>query len=221
MIKNIHKYNNFLIFKQVESVDFDNLLPTTYNNLFYTKSDFVKMLKQVLDFYYDEFNIKFLGFGAEGDAFKIDSKDGTKVLKITNNEKEACAVEKIRKYNITGLVDYYDVRRIVDTSDIYFVLYSILMENVEPLNNLEKTVWTFMRGYFFDLKYSEKNRNYLSINGKDLNYNEFIKNNNIDKLKTVYETYKKHREKRASLKEIAKTSFESVPALIVPIIIIG
>ena len=49
-------------------------------------------------------------------------------------------------------VDYYDVRKIVDTSKVYPNLYSILMESVEPLSDIEKSVWSFLRGYFFELR---------------------------------------------------------------------
>ena len=85
------------ICKVVESNDAINI-PSTYNNLFYTKSGFLKMLRQVTNFYYDEFGIEFLGSGAEGNAFEIKSKDETKVLKICNSSNEAYSIEKVRKF---------------------------------------------------------------------------------------------------------------------------
>ena len=179
--------------KVTESVDLDKILPLRYNNLFYTRKDFLEMLRQILAFYYDEFGIKFIGSGAEGDAFRVISKDQTKVLKITSNNKEALSVEKARKYNIPGLVDYYDVRKVIDSSDVYFDLYAILMESVEPLNELEKTVWTFLRGYFFNFKEFEKT-NYLMIPGAKANYKQFLQTNSFERLKNVYNKYKTNRE---------------------------
>lgn len=176
-----------------ESVNLNHILPQKFNNLFYTRKDFLKMLKQILAFYYDEFGIKFIGSGAEGDAFRVVSKDQTKVLKITTNNKEALSVEKARKYNIPGLVDYYDVRKVIDSADVYFDLYAILMESVEPLNNLEKTVWTFLRGYFLNFKEFEKT-NYLMIPGAKANYKQFLQTNSIERLNEVYDKYKTTRK---------------------------
>jgi len=176
-----------------ESVDLDHILPQKFNNLYYTRKDFLEMLKQILAFYYDEFGIKFIGSGAEGDAFNVISKDQTKVLKITTNNKEALSVEKARKYHIPGLVDYYDVRKVIDKSDVYFDLYAILMESVEPLNDLEKTVWTFLRGYFFNFKEFE-DTSYLTIPGAKANYKKFLLTNSIERLNDVYNKYKINRD---------------------------
>lgn len=180
-------------FKTYELVKFEDIFSKGYNNLYYTKTDFMKMLNQVLDYYYDEFGIEFLGYGAEGDAFKVKSKDSTKVLKITKEKREASAIEKVRKIHINGLVDYYDVRRIIDVDDIYFELYVIIMENAEKLNEIEQSVWNFLRGYFFDLRKFKKS-NYLIVPGDKINYDEFLEINNIDRLNSIYEKYIQNRD---------------------------
>jgi hypothetical protein len=188
----ITKYNNFL--NELKNTDqIDNLNLKEHNYQLYTKEDFIKVLKTVVNFYYDEFGIEFLGSGAEGNAFKITSKDDSKVLKITTNQQEANGVETVRKFNIRGLVDYYDVREIVDISNIYPVTYSILMENVEPLNNLEKTVWTFLRGFFFDFRNFEKNM-YFTVPAYKINFKKFLEDNSLERLEQTYLKYKNHRE---------------------------
>lgn len=181
----IHTYN--------ELVDYNALLNRSFNNLFYTKTDFIKMLKQVINFYYDEFGITFLGHGAEGDTFKITSKDNTKVLKLTKNKREAFAIEKVRNYKISGVVDYYDVRRIIDNTDIYFEIFAILMDNVELLNDMEKSVWSFLRGYFFNLKEFQETT-YLQVLGPSINYKRFLEINSLERLNITYKMYKKYRE---------------------------
>ena len=187
MTSKIHKYRNFL-----ESID-PSIMPEVYNKLTYTKKDFLEMLNQVVYFYYDEYGINFLGYGAEGNTFRITSKDQTKVLKITKREDEASEITKIRKFNITGLVDYYDVRQIIDIEDIYMTTYSILMENLQPLTDLEKNVWSFLRGYFFDLRETSNKINLVVI-GDKINYDKFIKKNNLDRLNKIYNKFKTHRK---------------------------
>ena len=179
-------------FKLFELFDLDTIVPKGPNNLFYTRKDFIKMLGQVIDFYYDEIGIEFLGSGAEGNAYRIKSKDGTKVLKITKDIRETSTIDKIRKYIIPGLVNYYDVRRIIDSSDIYFTIYSIIMENVKPLNDMEKSVWTFLRGYFFDFKEFKKS-DFLTVPGDKMNYSQFIKTNSLDRLNDIYNQYKNQK----------------------------
>lgn len=186
------------ICKVVESNDAINI-PSTYNNLFYTKSGFLKMLRQVTNFYYDEFGIEFLGSGAEGNAFEIKSKDETKVLKICNSSNEAYSIEKVRKYNFPELVDYYDVREIVDKSGVYPKNYAILMESVKPLSDLEKTVWSFLRGYFFDLRSFNSSTmfsNFLVVYGDNIDYNTFKKEHTIAKLNSLYSKYRENRKLR-------------------------
>ena len=192
-MNNLHRYKNYINVSKFESINSD-LLPSKYNNLFYTKTDFLKMLDQVLYFYYDEYGIKFLGYGAEGNAFRVKSKDGTKVLKLTKREDEASEITKVRKHHISGLVDYYDVRQVIDIDDVYVTIYSILMEKLDNLDYLEKTVWSFLRGYFFNLR-EFSNKINLVVDGTNIDYNKFLKTNNIERLNNIYEKFRNHRKK--------------------------
>ena len=67
------------------------------------------------------------------------------------------------------------------------------MESVEPLNDIEKSVWTFLRGHFFDFNEFKKS-DFLVVPGDKMNYSQFIKTNGLDRLNDVYNQYKNQKD---------------------------
>jgi len=72
-------------------------------------------------------SLKALGVGTRGTAFDVGNG---KVLKLTNDEKEAGAASVLVGKNIKNIVNFYAVKRLKDTP--YFV---ILQEKLEPLSS--------------------------------------------------------------------------------------
>lgn len=142
-----------------------------YNQL--DNSEVLKIIKDVVDFYYDEKDIKFIGRGAYGSVY--ETSDKSKVLKLTTDAKEVKRAEKFRKINTKCVVDYYDIRQIKifrDGEEMNMKLWAMILEKVEPLNKIEKSIWKVFSGIilggvfygFTDNDYREGNK--FFINGE-------------------------------------------------------
>ena len=132
--------------------------PAKYN---IDKSASLSIIKQVVNFYYDEKNIKFLGKGYFGSVYQ--TSDEKKVLKITRDIREVMRAEKFRQINPKGIVDYYDVREIkINRGNIFKPeLWCIILEKVEPLNFYEKEIWRLFGDILeYNIKPTDKNLNF-------------------------------------------------------------
>jgi len=107
------------------------------NELEITEEDSEQIYNQVANFYKENSRLSFLGSGSFGSAFSLDDK----VLKITTDKNEVDNIEYLRKKNFAGIVSYYDIRKINlsinGRPSREKNLYSIIMDKVQPLNEIE------------------------------------------------------------------------------------
>lgn len=162
---------------------FDDITNISKSNYKFKKSNILSIIKQVVDFYYDEKDIKFIGSGFYGSVYQ--TSDETKVLKITTDAKEVKKAERLRKINVPGVVDYYDVREInvYDSKERLrsYGLWSIILEKVYPLKEFEKSVWDSFEPYL-------KNE-ISSTTGNYKEYNKFYNNDGTIDNKLPYNVY--------------------------------
>ena len=103
-----------------------------------------KITKIIKELGYDEFTyINKGGFG-----IVLDVGDD-KVVKLTSDEDEAMNSNLLRKYNTKYIVNYYDVREVVEDQclplKVFYGeehLYSVVMDKIEPFDDIEKYIFT-------------------------------------------------------------------------------
>ena len=134
-----------------------------------------QIIREVANFYYQKTGIEYIASGAFGDAFLL-SKDNTRVLKVTDDFDEALNADILRRLNIKGIVEYYDVREIIVNDESKG--YAILMEKLDKPTNIEKKAFQLIKDtllsedgttglnldYRGSLGTSEKYRNFLKLN---------------------------------------------------------
>jgi hypothetical protein len=80
--------------------------------------------------------ISYAGRGLNGIAFVVD---GTKILKLTQDEDEIKGIEKIVGKEIPGIVNYYGYEYYPE-----YNIYGILMDKANPISKIEKDIYTTM-----------------------------------------------------------------------------
>jgi hypothetical protein len=80
--------------------------------------------------------ISYAGRGYYGIAFVAD---GTKILKLTQDEDEIKGIEKIVGKEIPGIVNYYGYEYYPE-----YNIYGILMDKAKPISKTEKDIYTTM-----------------------------------------------------------------------------
>jgi hypothetical protein len=80
--------------------------------------------------------ISYAGRGLNGIAFVVD---GTKILKLTQDEDEIKGIEKIVGKEIPGIVNYYGYEYYPE-----YNIYGILMDKAKPISKTEKDIYTTM-----------------------------------------------------------------------------
>ena len=80
--------------------------------------------------------ISYAGRGLNGIAFVAD---GTKILKLTQDEDEIKGIEKIVGKKIPGIVNYYGYEYYPE-----YNIYGILMDKAKPISKTEKDIYTTM-----------------------------------------------------------------------------
>jgi len=80
--------------------------------------------------------ISYAGRGLNGIAFVAD---GTKILKLTQDEDEIKGIEKIIGKEIPGIVNYYGYEYYPE-----YNIYGILMDKAKPISKTEKDIYTTM-----------------------------------------------------------------------------
>ena len=80
--------------------------------------------------------ISYAGRGYYGIAFVAD---GTKILKLTQDEDEIKGIEKIVGKEIPGIVNYYGYEYYPE-----YNIYGILMDKAKPISKIEKDIYTTM-----------------------------------------------------------------------------
>jgi len=145
-----------------------------------------RIIREVANFYYQKTGVEYIASGAFGDAFLL-SKDNTKVLKVTDDSDEALNADILRKLNIKGIVEYYDVREIIVNGESKG-LYSILMERLKKPTNLEKRAFSLIK----DTLLSDDGTNGLNLDyrgglGTSEKYRLFLKLNPPEKIEEFIE----------------------------------
>jgi hypothetical protein len=80
--------------------------------------------------------ISYIGRGYYGIAFVAD---GTKILKLTQDQDEIKGIEKIVGKEIPGIVNYYGYEYYPE-----YNIYGILMDKAKPISKIEKDIYTTM-----------------------------------------------------------------------------
>jgi hypothetical protein len=80
--------------------------------------------------------ISYAGRGLNGIAFVAD---GTKILKLTQDEDEIEGIQKIVGKEIPGIVNYYGYEYYPE-----YNIYGILMDKAKPISKTEKDIYTTM-----------------------------------------------------------------------------
>jgi hypothetical protein len=89
--------------------------------------------------------ISYAGRGYYGIAFVAD---GTKILKLTQDEDEIKGIEKIVGKEIPGIVNYYGYEYYPENN-----IYGILMDKAKPISKIEKDIYTTM--FYMGANYSD------------------------------------------------------------------
>lgn len=89
--------------------------------------------------------ISYAGRGYYGIAFVAD---GTKILKLTQDEDEIKGIEKIVGKEIPGIVNYYGYEYYPE-----YNIYGILMDKAKPISKIEKDIYTTM--FYMGANYSD------------------------------------------------------------------
>jgi hypothetical protein len=89
--------------------------------------------------------ISYVGRGLNGIAFVAD---GTKILKLTQDEDEIEGIQKIVGKEIPGIVNYYGYEYYPE-----YNIYGILMDKAKPISKTEKHIYTTM--FFEGANYSD------------------------------------------------------------------
>jgi hypothetical protein len=89
--------------------------------------------------------ISYAGRGYYGIAFVAD---GTKILKLTQDEDEIKGIEKIVGKEIPGIVNYYGYEYYPE-----YNIYGILMDKAKPISKTEKDIYTTM--FYMGANYSD------------------------------------------------------------------
>ena len=89
--------------------------------------------------------ISYAGRGYYGIAFVAD---GTKILKLTQDEDEIKGIEKIVGKEIPGIVNYYGYEYYPK-----YNIYGILMDKAKPISKTEKDIYTTM--FYMGANYSD------------------------------------------------------------------
>jgi hypothetical protein len=113
----------------------------------------------------------FLGSGSYGSVFLLKSG---KVLKITSDRSEIRVIVRLVKKLTKYLINYYDVREIVD-EDKSMRIYAMIMDKITPVKGDERQVCTYVENLFFMLPpdYNEKMESSIKeklINKTELKY---------------------------------------------------
>lgn len=93
----------------------------------------------------------FLGAGGWGSAFELK---GGRVLKITEDVKEATVAWRLSKKPVTKyLVNYYDVREITLKNFYYpnhprLTVYAIILDKIKTLRGMERGIWASYEIFF-------------------------------------------------------------------------
>jgi len=182
-------------FKLFEYINYSNRREYDFSlsdKLGITKEESEEIYNKVAEFYMDNPNISFLGSGSYGSVFSLDDK----VLKITTDDQEIESVEYLRKKIIHGIVDYYDIRKInLYINDELYIerdLFAIIMDKVEPLDNVELECYRIL----YRIGYIDKNDNLsftYTLNHEyigETSPKNFRKLNDGSRAKIIYEIIK-------------------------------
>jgi len=113
--------------------------------------DYKKIIDIIANWYYDEYNLTFLGSGSYGSVFRVNNEKNI-ALKITSDQTEANNVSYLsKKINVKGIVDYYDIRQfdIYENDRLLETVYSILMEKLYNLADIELNIYKYLLSYYF------------------------------------------------------------------------
>lgn len=119
-----------------------------------TEEQFEAIVEKIADWYYDNYHITFIGSGAFGTAFRINNEEN-KVLKVTTDEKEASNISfLVKKSGVKGIVDYYDIHQVnvFDNNEHITTVYSIIMEKLYSISNIESDIFMFLFQKYFKNK---------------------------------------------------------------------
>lgn len=169
------------------------------------EENYEKIIDKIAGWYYDNYDITFLGSGTFGSAFRINNEED-RVLKITTDKKEAANVSYlVKKNNVKGVAEYYDIHQV----DVYFNnkllidVYSIIMERLYSISVEEADIFMFLFNNYFktgnnkNFKYKDISKIFIDCSWKEfqeLNPNridEFVNlhiNNICFKKLNIYDT---------------------------------
>jgi hypothetical protein len=141
-------------------------------------------------------NIKiteYLGSGVMGYAFSTNLNT---IIKITTDDFEAINSQYLINNKLKNFAKYYWVYKInildyIETDDNEIIenkfIYILNMEKLKMLNETEKEITWLLNKRFFE---SKKDKYLVGFFVNDFKYDEFIKINDLNKLKILYEHIK-------------------------------
>lgn len=185
---------------------------------------YIRIVDKVADWYYDNYNISFLGSGAYGTAFRINNEDN-KVLKITTDENEASNVSYlVKKSGVKGIVDYYDIHQVdvIENGEELITVYSIIMEKLYKISDMESgTFMLLFRNYFKNN--SDIVNLYEGFSRKDIGctFREFKKlnPNNVNKFIDRHSNdYYIERYNTEEVKELANVYYKDIMDMVESVI---
>lgn len=119
-----------------------------------SEDQYEQIIDKVASWYYDEYHITFLGSGSYGSAFRINNTDN-RVLKITTDHNEAANISYlVKKVNVKGIVEYHDIHkvRVYVDGEIVATVYSVIMEKLYDISDMESTVYRLLFNEYFKNK---------------------------------------------------------------------
>jgi hypothetical protein len=181
-----------------------------------TPDEYKKIIDNVADWYYDNYNLTFLGSGTYGSAFRINNEEN-RVLKITTDLNEAANVSYlVKKVNVKGIAEYYDIHQVdvYSNNEFLVTVYSIIMEKLYSITNVEEHVYMFLLDNYFknskgeNFKYKTLSKERIGCNWnefQEINPNrveEFIDNNKDDRRLRMLDIYE--------IKSLANIYYEDI-----------
>jgi hypothetical protein len=160
-------------------------------------------------------NIKiteYLGSGVMGYAFSTNLNT---VIKITIDDFEAINSQYLINNKLKNFAKYYWVYKInildyIETTDTEIIenkfIYILNMEKLKMLNDKEKEIVWLLNRRFFE---SKKDKYLVGFFVNDFKYNDFVKINDLDKLKLLYKNIKTNNINKSHHFELSDKTVKS------------
>ena len=189
------------------------------------QDQYVRIVDKIADWYYDNYNISFLGSGAYGTAFRINNEEN-RVLKITTDENEAANVSYlVKKSGVKGIVDYYDIHQVdvFEDGEKLITVYSIIMEKLYKISDMESGTFMLLFQKYFKPYENEIVNLYDGFSRKDIGctFREFKKlnPNNVNKFIDEHShDYYIERYNIDEVKELANVYYKDIMDMVESVI---